>query len=332
MGWAGIRVRSAIGITGFVVLVFCGAVLVLFAIVFAGGAPHALPSMPGLAAVLFLMGTAFVAAGVALLRRLARSAGDEAAPDARGKVRKRLYYAGAVALVVVSGAVTSPFWYAPLWPAKGSVPVGAYTYEPTLSSSCAENAHRIFYKGRVVTKVAGKVIVSPLNPSRILYEAACANDQSDAGTFYYAPSLPAPVQANPLTLYEIPQDMDLYWSSNDRFVIVPSYGEDTLLDLETGRRSAYLNHLFEKQGPDVFSSSASFLSWSPDGKRMAMRVHASYMHADRSFTETSELISVDPETLRSTYLGDMPKGSGIAWVVKDGSYEPTVVPQSETNR
>lgn len=320
--------RSAAGIVAFIVLMLSGLALALMALLFATGAPHAFPSLPGIAAALFLVALLLVWAGVTLLRRSIHAAAlPSGTPD---QARRRLYVAAGGALLLVVGAAVFPFVYAPRWPAKGSVQRGVYVVEPTLMSSCAENAHRIFYKKRVVTKVAQDAIVSPRNASRLLYTVACANNQSESGVFYFDGSLAAPVQANPLALLEIPPDMDLYWSPDDKFVVVPSYSKSTLLNLETGHRSEYLSELFAKK--DAFSSSASFLGWSPDGKQMAMRVHSSYWVEDRSLREESGLISVNPATLIDTYVAEMPASAAIAWVIKNGTYEPAVAPAVTTSR
>jgi hypothetical protein len=313
--------RSVLGIVAFVILVLAGLALALLALVFATGAPHALPSLPQLSAILLFLTLLLVWSGVTLLRRSIRPAvSSSRTPD---QTRRRLYLAAGGALALVGGTIVFPFVYAPLWPAKGSVQRGAYVVEPTLMSSCAENAHRIFYKRRVVTKVAQNAIVSPRNAARLLYTVACANNQSESGVFYFDPSLAAPVQANPLALQEIPPTMDMYWSPDDKFVVVPSYADDTILNLQTGLRSEYLTEVFAKK--DAFSSSVRFLGWSPDGKQMALRIHSSYWGTGRSFREESQLISADPATLIDTYVAEMPASAAITWVIKDGSYQLAVV-------
>jgi hypothetical protein len=204
------------------------------------------------------------------------------------------------ALVLVLVTIAFPFFYEPVRPAKGSVAQGDFMVEPTLRSSCSPEAHRVFYEGRVITKVAGNTIISPRNPSRLLYTVACAHDESQSGIFYFGGGSVAPVQANPLGLYEIGDWIDKYWSPDDRFVIVPSSGHATLVNLQTGRRSAFLGELFERK--DAFSSGVSFRGWSPDGKRFAVVISASQMREDRSLDQEFDLVAVDPDTLAPTYV------------------------------
>src|SRR5438034_8577810 len=44
-----------VGIVGFIVFVLCGLGLAVVAVIFVGGAPHAFPPSPGIAAILFLL-------------------------------------------------------------------------------------------------------------------------------------------------------------------------------------------------------------------------------------------------------------------------------------
>jgi hypothetical protein len=223
-------------------------------------------------------------------------------------------------------------------PAAGSVQHGDFVVEPLLpSAACAsaglarpsQKAQRIFYKDRLVTSVALMPVFSPRNPGRMLYTAACSKDGTESGTFYFGGSLSAPVRVNPLGMYEPPKDFDLYWSPDDKFVVVRSTeGHLTLANLQTGTSSKDLEELFESKEAD--SSGVYFLGWSPDGKGMAIMVTARYTRDDRSEFSDYDLESVDPATLKAGYIATIRRdgwsgenwyGGKSIWVEKDGSYE-----------
>lgn len=150
-------------------------------------------------------------------------------------------------------------------------------------------------------------------------------DGTESGTFYFDGVRDAPVQANPLGMYEAPHDLDGYWSPDDKFVVVPSSsGKSTLVDLETGQRSAYLSDVFEVKG--AASSHAAFRGWSPDGKKMAVQISS----RDSSWVSETDLVSVDPTTLTSSYVATLSNtddwGSGnFTWVRRNGTYDLAVV-------
>lgn len=98
--------RSAAGIVAFIVLMLSGLALALMALLFATGAPHAFPSLPGIAAALFLVALLLVWAGVTLLRRSIHAAAlPSGTPD---QARRRLYVAAGGALLLVVGAAVFP--------------------------------------------------------------------------------------------------------------------------------------------------------------------------------------------------------------------------------
>jgi hypothetical protein len=227
MGRVRVTFWPVAGIAGFIALVLCGLVSAMVALIFVIGAPHAIPRSPGLAAILFLVALLFVVLGIVLLQRSVRAlsatqqTGSEKQTQAQGQ--RSLYAAAGAALLLVIGAIAFPSVYEPWWPARGSVQHEDYMVEPTLRSACSPDAHRIFYKGHVVTKVAKKITFSPRNPARLLYTAACANDGSESGVFYVDGALGAPVQANPSGMDEPGDWFNQFWSPNDKFVVIPAY-------------------------------------------------------------------------------------------------------------
>jgi hypothetical protein len=249
MGRVGVSFWPVVGIIGFIGLVLCGLGLAVVAIIFVGGAPHAIPRSPALAAILFLLAVLCVVLAVVLLRRSIRALSANWQSGSQKQVRKSLYAVAGAALLLVAGAIVFPWVYEPWWPASGSVQHGDYTVEPTLRSACSPDAHRIFYKQLVVTKVARAATFSPRNPARLLYTAACANDGSEAGVFYFGGAGGMPVQANPLGMDEPGNWFDSFWSPDDRFVVIPARGHATLVNLQTGQRSDSLSDLFSTKVP-----------------------------------------------------------------------------------
>src|SRR5438874_13573658 len=73
MGRVRVTFWPVVGIVGFIVFVLCGLGLAVVAVIFVGGAPHAFPPSPGIAAILFLLALLFVALGGVLLRRSIRA-------------------------------------------------------------------------------------------------------------------------------------------------------------------------------------------------------------------------------------------------------------------
>jgi len=194
---------------------------------FSGGRSHirgrrasCVSAQPG--AILFLLALLFVALGGVLLRRSIRALSAMRQSGSQQQVRTSLYVVAGAALLVVVGAIVFPWVYKPWRPAKGSVQHADYMVEPTLRSACAPDAHRIFYRDRLVTKVARETTFSPRNPARLLYTVACANDGSESGVFYFDGARGAPVQVNPLGMDEPGDWFDSFWSPDDKFVVVPT--------------------------------------------------------------------------------------------------------------
>jgi hypothetical protein len=324
MGRVGVTFWPVVGIIGFIVLVLCGLGLAVVAVTFLGGAPHALPPSPGIAAILFLLALLSVVLGVVLLQRSIRALSAISHDANQKQVRRRLYAVAGASFLVVLGLIVFPWVYEPWWPAAGSVPHRDYLVEPTLLSACAPYAHRIFYRKRLVTKVAHKTIFSPHNQARLLYTVACAKDGSESGVFYFNESLRAPVQANPLGMDEPGDWFDSFWSPDDKFVLIPAYGHATLVNLQTGRRSDYLSDLFStKEAP---FSGVQFRGWSPDGKKLAVVISSTYVREDRSVFPESNLVSIDPTTLKDSYVATIRKSDGwnageFTWIAKDGTFE-----------
>ena len=327
MGRVGVTFWPVIGIIGFIACVLCGLGLAAVAIIFAIGAPHAFPSSPGIAVILFLLALLLVVLGVVLLQRSIRALFATAQSGSQEQVRRSLYAVAGAALLVVVGAIAFPWVYEPWWPSKGSVQHGDYMVEPTLRSACGPDAHRIFYKGRVVTRVARNITFSPRNPARLLYTVACAKDGSESGGFYLDGARGAPVQANPAGMDEPGDWFDSFWSPDDKFVVVPAYGHETLVNLQTGQRSDFLSDLFPAK--DSLASSVQFRGWSPDGKKLAVVLSSTYMRDDRSLFHESELLSVDPTTLKESYVATMRKSDSwnageFTWIATDGTYDLAV--------
>ena len=323
----GLTIWPVVGIVAFIAFVLCGLGLAAVAVILVVGAPHAIPPRPGIATVLFLLALLLVVLGVALLRRSIRALPARQQSGNQKQVRRSLYAVAGAALLVVIGAIVFPWVYEPWRPAKGSAQHGDYMVEPTLRSACAQDAHRIFYRERQVTKVARETAFSPRNPARLLYTVACAKDGSESGAFYFDGARGMRVQVNPLGM-DVPGDwFDAFWSPDDKFVLVPAYGHATLVNLQTGQRSDFRSDLFSAK--DAFSSGVHFRDWSPDGKKLAVVISSTYMREDRSLFSESDLVSIDPTTLKDSYVATMRKSDSwntgeFTWIAKDGSYDLTV--------
>jgi len=327
MGRVRVTFWPVVGIVGFIVFVLCGLGLAVVAVIFVGGAPHAFPPSPGIAAILFLLALLFVALGVVILRRSIRALSAMRQSGSQQQVRTSLYVVAGAALLVVVGAIVFPWVYKPWRPAKGSVQHADYMVEPTLRSACAPDAHRIFYRDRLVTKVARGTTFSPRNPARLLYTVACANDGSESGVFYFDGARGAPVQVNPLGMDEPGDWFDSFWSPDDKFVVVPAYGHATLVNLQTGQRSDFLSDMFSTK--DGLFSGVQFRGWSPDGKKLAVVISSTSMREDRSLFRESDLVSIDPTTLKDSYVATMRKSDSwnageFTWIAKDGTYDLAV--------
>jgi len=327
MGRVRVTFWPVVGIVGFIVFVLCGLGLAVVAVIFVGGAPHAFPPSPGIAAILFLLALLFVALGGVLLRRSIRALSAMRQSGSQQQVRTSLYVVAGAALLVVVGAIVFPWVYKPWRPAKGSVQHADYMVEPTLRSACAPDAHRIFYRDRLVTKVACETTFSPRNPARLLYTVACANDGSESGVFYFDGARGAPVQVNPLGMDEPGDWFDSFWSPDDKFVVVPAYGHATLVNLQTGQRSDFLSDMFSTK--DGLFSGVQFRGWSPDGKKLAVVISSTSMREDRSLFRESDLVSIDPTTLKDSYVATMRKSDSwnageFTWIANDGTYDLAV--------
>lgn len=335
MGRFGVIFWPVLGIIGFIVLVLWGLVLAVVGVTFWGGAPHALPASPGIAAILLLLALLSIVSGVVLLRRSIRALSTVSQGESQKRPQRTLYAVAGAAFLAVLAAIVFPWVFEPWWPAAGSVPHGDYLVEPTLLSDCAPYAHRIFYRKHLVTKAANKAIFSPYNPARLLYTVACSKDGSESGVFYFNESLGAPVQANPLGMDEPGNWFDSFWSPDDKFVLIPSYGHATLVNLQTGHRSDFLSDLFSAK--DAVLSSVQFRGWSPDGKELAAVISATYMREDRSLFLESQLVSIDPTTLKDSYVATMRKSDGwnageFTWIANDGTFDLAVDPSLQNSR
>jgi WD40 repeat protein len=184
----------------------------------------------------------------------------------------------------------------------------------------------------VVTKVAWKIAFSPRNPARLLYTVACSHDESESGTFYLDAAAVAPVQASPVGMDDPGDWFNQFWSPDDKFVVIPSIGHAILLNLQTGQRSGFLSDLFSAKG----FSSCQFRAWSPDGNRLAVVASSDYMRDDRSMFFESDLLSIDPTTLKDSYVATIRKyGSWNAgeftWIARDGTYDLAVDPSLQND-
>ena len=334
MGRMRVTFWPVVGIVGFIALVLCGLGLALIAGFFVIGAPHAIPRSPGLATVLFLVALLLIVLGVVLLRRSIRALSAMRQSGSEKQSRRSLYAVAGAALLLVLGAIVFPYMYEPWSPASGSVQHGDYMVEPTLRSACGPEAHRIFYKGHVVTKVAWKIAFSPRNPARLLYTVACSHDESESGTFYLDAAGGAPVQANPVGMDDPGDWFNQFWSPDDKFVVIPSLGHATLLNLQTGQRSGFLSDLFSAKG--ALASSGQFRAWSPDGNRLAVVISSDYMRDDRSMFYESDLLSIDPTTLKDSYVATMRKDDSwnageFTWIARDGTYDLAVDPSLQND-
>jgi hypothetical protein len=323
----GVTFWPVVGMIGFIALVLCGLGFAAVAIIFVSGAPHAIPRSPGIAAILFLLALFLVVLGIVLLRRSIRALSALWQRGSEKQVQRSLYAAAAATLLVVVGAILFPWLYEPSRPATGSVRHGDYIVEPPLRSACGPDAHRIFYRERMVTKVAGEITFSPRNPVRLLYTAACAKDGSESGLFYFDGIRRQPVQVNPIGMDKPGSWFDSFWSPDDKFVLVPAYGHSTLVNLETGHRSDFFSDLF--QAKDAFSSSVQFRGWSPDGKKLVVVISSAYMREDRTLFSQSDLVAIDPATLKDTYIATMRKSDGwndgeFVWIANNGTFDLAV--------
>ena len=220
---------------------------------------------------------------------------------------------------------------APRRPVAGSELLGNYVVEGLRPADCRGDRHgssgqlarRIFHNNRLIAAAALAPYVSPHNRDRLLYTVvpACARNEAEAGSFYFDGARKAPVQVNPLGLQSPPEDIELYWSPDDRYVVVPTdEGKAVLLNLQTGEHSLYLADLFKRGG--LFPSHAAFRGWAPDGSAMAVTIPMVLMHANRSLQSRTELIAVNPETLQDTYVETTEDSESrpFKWVPKNGSY------------
>src|SRR5437773_12143218 len=97
-------------------------------------------------------------------------------------------------------------------------------------------------------------------------------------------------------MYEPGDWFDSFWSSDDKFVVVPAYGHATLVNLQTGQRSDFLSGMFSTKD-DLFSV-VQFCGWSQDGKKLAVVLSSTSMPEDRWLFRESDLVSLDPTTLK----------------------------------
>jgi hypothetical protein len=218
--------------------------------------------------------------------------------------------------------------------------LGDYTIEPEApNASCGIDQHGgygqltngIRYQDRAVTDTSFSAFVSPYNPSRIMYSVSpsCGEDESQVGTFYFAPSLKQPVKVRVLGTGAPPQELDAMWSADDKFAFLSSSGLDfVLVNLATGESTNLSNRLYI--GGSVMSTLL-FRGWSPDGKQLGLVVSATMNRADGGMKTESHLLSFDPASLRPTYLASMRKNEGwstgeFTWVKKPAGFELAVDP------
>jgi hypothetical protein len=144
--------------------------------------------------------------------------------------------------------------------------------------------------------------------------------------FYLDGARGTPVQANPLGMDKPGDWFDSFWSPDDKFVVVPAYGHQTLVNLQTGQRSDFFSDLFPTKR--ALASGIQFLGWSPDGKKLAVVISSTYMREDRSLLSESDLVSMDPTTLKDSYVAkkrnsDWNSGE-YTWAANDGTYDVAV--------
>ena len=199
-------------------------------------------------------------------------------------------------------------------PIAGSDVRGNYVVEPPRPAKCKGDRHgssgqlaqRIFYKGRLLTAEALSPIFSPHNPERLLYTVvpACASNEAESGSFYFDGMRAAPVKAHPLGLQDPPKDFDHYWAPDDRYVVITSdEGKELLFNLQSGEYSLYLSELFKLGG--LMPPNVTFRGWSPDGAAMALETHALLRHRDGDLFWRTKLMSVNPDTLVETNIGEL---------------------------
>jgi len=90
----------------------------------------------------------------------------------------------------------------------------------------------------------------------------------------------------------------------DKFVVIPSLGHATLLNLQAGQRSGFFSDLFSTKGA---LASAAFRAWSPDGKTLAVVISSGYMR-DGSLDVLRLGPAIHrPTTLKDSYVATMRK-------------------------
>jgi hypothetical protein len=226
-------------------------------------------------------------------------------------------------------------------PAPGSTKLGDYIVEPERPSEVCgvdvkhggvgQLTQRIFYKDRLVTAVSFFSFVSPWNPLRLLYSVApaCAGDEEHTGTFYFDGTRDAPVQVNIGGTVPPPETLQALWSPDDKFVALPANGmEFFLLNLQTAQ-SSNLSKLLYNQASLI--SFVQFREWSADGKKLAIVVASMISRPSGAMADESDLLSLDPASLRPTYVATMRKKDGwqkgqFVWVSKAGGFDLAIDP------
>jgi len=208
-----------------------------------------------------------------------------------------------------------------------------------LSGVCGADKHgslgqitqRIFFKDRLVTAVGLEPFVSPLNSSRLVFSVAppCGTNEKETGAFFFDGSQNHPVQLSVGILEAALDVLNSLWSPDDKFLAVPANPmEFTLFNFQTGGVSN-LSRRFYVQNSVM--CTVQFRGWSPDGKKLAIALAVMVSRQGGRLADETELVSVNPATLRGTYIATMRKKEGwrtgeFAWLPKEKSFDLAIHP------
>jgi Tol biopolymer transport system component len=100
-----------------------------------------------------------------------------------------------------------------------------------------------------------------------------------------------------------------------------------LLNLQTAQSSNLSKLVYKRES---LLSKVHFRAWSPDGKKLAIVVSSTFSRPGRMWYE-SDLLSVDPVSLQSTYVATIRKEDSwqqgqFVWDSKAGSFDLAVDP------
>src|SRR2546430_6325211 len=194
MGRVRVTFWPVVGIVGFIVFVLCGLGLAVVAVIFVGGAPHAFPPSPGIAAILFLLALLFVALGGVLLRRSIRALSAMRQSGSQQQVRTSLYVVAGAALLVVVGAIVFPWVYKPWRPAKGSVQHADRSEEHTSELQSQSNlvCRLLLEKKKIQLLLISHSLLMHSTDKRPLHSTTIKQPTTLlSSTYYYAYSLAA---------------------------------------------------------------------------------------------------------------------------------------------